>query len=243
MPSEPRDPKLEEIANLKDPRAMMAALKGHIADLSRNFEPVDLAGSVKYLVATAKILREDHERCYKGFEEAGWRTVNSKKDGGALDDTAFKDMQFWFRLSVRTFLSEVEGTAFAMRQVVIWAHRRGEIALSAGEQALLREESYRFDARKKEVEISPGNFLRTGDAIIFSLTFLARLVNPDFVPATGDNGWQSLKDLIEVRNQLTHPKELIQLYQDPEKFLETFPRARRWWYNSVVGVLAKVASP
>jgi hypothetical protein len=57
-------------------------------------------------------------------------------------------MQFNVRQLIRTFFAEVDGTLYAIRRVVLWAHQRGELSLTAAEVAVLREETYKFNPSK-----------------------------------------------------------------------------------------------
>jgi len=51
-------------------------------------------------------------------------------------------------------------------------------------------------------------FLPTKDMIKFTFKSFSKIFAPDYVLATGTNGWDKLVDSIEVRNRLTHPKNV-----------------------------------
>jgi hypothetical protein len=221
-------PDMAELQKLTgDPKKFLVAMKQKISSMSKEFKPADREDSFKYLNRTVALLRKDSDRSFGLFEESfsNWATDSQNTE-------LMEEMQFRIRQLIRTFFAEVEGTLYAARRVVLWAYERGEISLNTAEIAVLREETYKFNPRTREAEARPA-FNTTKEAFLLVFTFLPRLTNPDFKLDLTNNGWERFQKLLEVRHELTHPKEIIKLILDADTIMEIMPGARVWYYESL----------
>jgi hypothetical protein len=226
MPEKGKPLDLSELSKLVGkPVEMLAAIGTYLTAAEENFTPTDLRHSLQYLNGTVVYLREDSDRCYTLFADSFRRWLADSKN-----TELHKEFQFNVRQLIRTFFAEVDGTLFAMRQVVLWAHERGELDLSPAEVAVLREETYRFNPRNRQVEAKDA-FNSTKDSFLIAFTYLPRLLVPAFKLGLSDNGWECFQRLLDVRHELTHPKRSTRFVVDSEIITTTLPRARVWYYE------------
>jgi hypothetical protein len=221
-------PDMAELQKLTgDPKKFLAAMKQTISSISREFKPANREESYGYLSRAVGLLRKDSDRSFSLFEESFSNWAADRQNTELVEE-----MQFRVRQLIRTFFAEVEGTLYAARRVILWAHERGELTLNASEIAVLREETYKFNTRTREVEARSA-FNTTKEAFLLVFTFLPRLTNPEFKLDLSDNGWEYFQKLLEVRHELTHPKEIIRLIVDADTIMKIMPNARVWYYESL----------
>ena len=125
---------------------------------------------------------------------------------------------------VRTFFAEVEGVIYTMRGVILWAHERAELQLSAAEEVLLREEAYFVDLKRKKIRVR-GSFNRTLESFWLVFEVLPRIVRPEFTIDYSDSGWEKFQKLLGVRNDITHPKNTGDFMLKVEVLEEILPQA------------------
>ncbi len=234
----PKPVRFEDLKHLRDPFEQLKGLKEVIASVTASFTPADLAQSLKYLTGTVAILRKDTERCYSEYLAAARLCVESTRAGTVVDPTAHEHLLFHCRQTIRTFFAEVEGTAYAMKRVAMWAGERNELSLTVADIAVLREESYRFNPRKRVAEARPGNYSKTADSVVLAFAYLQRLFNSPVALDLSNDGWECFQQLLELRNNLTHPKDVLSLVVDVEVLLRILPRARTWFYESLQSLVA-----
>jgi len=221
---------IEDLERLKaegKPVELVAAVGAYLKNVGKNFIPNDLDHSLQFLRGTVSILKQDTDRCQERYHEAfrAWATDRQAQE-------TYKLFQFELRQLIRTFFAEADGTIYAARQVLLWAHGRGELSLSIPELAVLREESYRFNRRSKKAESRPA-FNSTIDSLLLAFSLLPGLRSSGFVLNLSDNGWECFQKLLEVRNNITHPKQLTDLAVDAEVTTQILPAARSWYYRSL----------
>ncbi|RIK35434.1 MAG: hypothetical protein DCC58_20505 [Chloroflexi bacterium] len=223
--------KLEALQREEDVQGVVDALGELLKTVSRTFRPTDLAHSLQSLRGTVSVLKGDTDRCLVRYELAFRDWLSDTRD-----QEKHKLLQFELRQLIRTFFAEVEGTMYSARQVILWAHERGEVGLSVPEQALLREESYRFDSKAKAAVAKPafGNAL---DSLLLTFTVIPRVFGSQSSLDLSRFGWQAFRELLEVRNAVTHPKELINLVVNAEVVTKKLPAARKWYYGSLVAAV------
>jgi hypothetical protein len=225
---------LEALKRQGDVHGVMEVLGEVLKTVSRTFRPTDLAHSLQSLRGTVGALKGDTDRCQARFEEAfeAWRAKTK-------DQAAHGLLHFEVRQLIRTFFAEVDGTVYSARQVILWAHERSEVDLSIPEIALLREESYRFDQKTKTAQARSA-FNSTLDSFLLTFTILPRLFKAESSLDLSEYGWQAFRELLEIRNAVTHPKEIINLVVDAKVITRILPAARSWYYASL---LAAVKDP
>lgn len=196
--------------------------------MSQSFRPTDLVHSVKVLTGTIGLLKKDTDVCQARYESsfASWAKSRSSID-------LFEILQFELRQLIRTFFAEVDGTLFSARQLLLWAHERGEIELAVPEIALLREEAYRFD-RKSQSAVVRSNFSSTLDTLLLTLTLLPRVFSASGPLDLSLDGWSQFQRLLGVRNSITHPREIRSLVIETDLVLKGLPAARSWYYSELM---------
>jgi hypothetical protein len=114
---------------------------------------------------------------------------------------------FRLRTYIRTQFAWIEGTLFGLKQVALTMHEH-EPCFSDGELTLLREVTY---------ELSDGGnvrerpkYLDTADNIKFIVKSVTKVFSLPDISFDGE-GWQCFKELIRLRNQITHPKDAFSL--------------------------------
>ena len=222
---------LERLKREGNVQGVMTKLGGLFKTVSRTFRPTDLAHSLQTLRGTIAALKGDTDRCQARFEEAFkvWLPDSKNQDAYGL-------LQFELRQLIRAFFSEVDGTVYSARQVILWAHERDEIELSIPETALLREETYRFDQKSKTAQARPA-FNSTLDSFLLTFTILPRLFKAASTLDLSQYGWQAFRELLGIRHAVTHPKKLVYLVADANIITKILPAARVWYYTSLLAAV------
>lgn len=222
---------LQALMREGNPQKVMEGLGTFLRTVSSTFKPSDLAHSLQSLRATVDTLKKDTDRCLQRFQSAlsAWLSDTKDMERHAL-------LQFELRQLIRTFFAEVDGTVYIIRHVILWAHERGEVELTPPELVLLREESYRFNRKRKKAE-SRQAFSSTLDSFLLTFTVVPRVFNRESLLDLSKHGWEAFQKLLDVRNTITHPTELINLVVDAEVITKTLPDARKWYYDSLVAAV------
>jgi hypothetical protein len=113
--------------------------------------------------------------------------------------------QFWRRNFIRVFFSVVEGYIFTMKQFALDAYDRGDVQFSLEELALLHELEFYLDKGKAK---GRQKFLKLADNFRFAFSMLAKAVGSSFKLDVGNNRWESFRNAMQIRNRITHPKDL-----------------------------------
>ncbi len=146
-----------------------------------------LSASIEYLNAMLRYFDGDTRKFYELANH--WMTAVAK--GGFRDGPEFTEWQIYERALIRSLFAEIEGTTAAMRQIVLWAHERGEYSLSETEQARLSEK-HRFNTCKDNFKLSFKHF-----TLLFESPYL---VNKN------SSEWNTFLKSIKIRDGLMHPK-------------------------------------
>lgn len=180
--------------------------------LLRDWAKRDVRAGISYLTTINSLLHED----------TNWLLSESreKEQEFSTGRLKYRDLQRWHRSLFRAYFAQVEGYTFALRQQVVWAADRGEVALTEAERATLLE-SDRFNSLKKNVELA--------------FEFFPRIVGGSYKLDKSTSGYQSFVRSMNVRHTLTHPK-------DPEDLLISgdalgdLNEAIRWFAGRVIEV-------
>ena len=132
---------------------------------------------------------------------------------------------FHKRNLVRTTFALIDGFAFQLRQVTLATLGETKL-LTDGDRAILREERYQLST--KGLPTVKDNYQKTLPMILFSLRVYAKNHGSDFVPDTSLNGWNCLKQAVEIRDRVTHPKSLTDLDINDEVGT-VFVEGVHWW--------------
>jgi hypothetical protein len=117
--------------------------------------------------------------------------------------------QFLARVMIRTFYTHAEAMLFALKRIVLTVHHDTDPALSLGEQAMLREETYDV-SDKGDIKARP-LFLRFAANLRFTFAILSRVYDLGVAPDYSHNRFQLFIGGNAVRNRLTHPKSAADL--------------------------------
>ena len=229
------DEALDKLTNERDPTDLLKGLKLVLDVAATSFEPTSLSVSLKYVRGISAILREDTKKCESLYSDST-RGILPSGPRGKVETVGLKDAIFWCRILIRTFFAEVEGSIFALRETILWAHEREEVELSTAEETLLREQTYLFNARKKRIETRPA-YGRTIESILLVCSTAERCWNCADAMDLSDNGWECFKRLLEVRNEITHPKGPTGLMVDIHILFRDLPRGVRWFRGVVDRIL------
>ena len=115
---------------------------------------------------------------------------------------------FRLRTYIRTFFALVEGTSFVVKQLALTMHEH-EPCFSEGELSLLRELTYELDDRGN-VRGRP-RYLGTADNIKFIVKSVTKAFGLQSNILFDGEGWERFKELIDLRNRITHPKDAASL--------------------------------
>ena len=136
------------------------------------------------------------------------------------DPSAFHKRNF-----VRTTFALMDGFAFQLRQVTLATLENTDL-VSDGDRAILREERYHLSSQGiPEVK---ENFQKTLPMILFSLRVYAKNHGSDFTPDTSLNGWNCLRQAVEIRDRVTHPKSMTDLDINDDVG-HVFAEGVHWW--------------
>lgn len=138
--------------------------------------------------------------------------------------------QFAHRTLIRTYFAFVEGIAYQLRQVTR-ASLEGSDLLTQGERALLREE--RFQLNSKGEPEAKENYQSVLPNLLFSVRCYVKNHGATYSPDTGNNGWDSMKRAIAIRDRIMHPKSAVGLEISDEDS-EHFIRAAEWWKRTLM---------
>lgn len=127
------------------------------------------------------------------------------------------------RMFVRSVFAYIEGVSFTMKGIAFLITPE---VFDLGERLLIEETQYRLkDNGKVKKEKAR---LRTEDSVRFAFASLHKAVRKDWDLKTERVGWELLDEMVDRRNQLTHPRKASQLHiDDPE--LEKVAQVFRWF--------------
>ena len=146
-----------------------------------------LAASIEYLNCMLGYFDADTRKFY-GLARQAMREVAKK---GFKDGPEFTEWQIYERALIRALFAEIEGITAAMRQVVLWAHDRGEYSLSEIEYVNLAEK-YRFNKLK--------------DNFSLAFKYFTLLVNSQYSIDKSTSQWRTFLRSIKIRDGVMHPK-------------------------------------
>jgi hypothetical protein len=132
-----------------------------------------------------------------------WKAHKDRAVEGAFlfEDGELDRFQFWFRALVRSFATQVEGTCYYLRKASADAFDRGRLpSLPAELRPKLLEEDPNTPGRKRY-----NSFLEN---VELGFEWFAAAFGKSFKLPKGDHRWGNFRQLVECRNQITHPKSL-----------------------------------
>lgn len=158
-----------------------------------------------------------------------WTILNADIDAaveyGRLNNTPYAQ-----RALVRAFFAAVEGLSYQMRQVTL-ASLAGTEFVTEEEVQLLREVRYSLDQNGRP-KAAP-TFLPFPESLLFSISIYAKNHGAVFEIDKSRSGWRALRQITQVRNNVTHPKapESLTLTENDLKALSD---ASDWWHETLL---------
>lgn len=195
------------------------------------FARLSRATSFQYFKSMEKALGADTRRymneCLK---------LKGERSESPLSQEEYAELGFWYRGLARELLTYIEGLLYVMRQLIAYSEERGEISLSPGESALVREVDYLFNLGRKRVEEKPrhNRFLEN---FILAFRFFPQVLGSRFEVDYGAHGWEKLQRLVKMRNDLTHPKSVHDTLLSPE-MPNVIRDAAGWFFGCMRDLIA-----
>lgn len=180
---------------------MMKILTDFAAELQTYSEQLELHNRME------DILREDLLACGK------LASGENKTDSGE-------------RSFVRAAFAMIEGSVFNLKQIALALSKHGKGGFSQAELVMLEEVSYDLDdkgATKSQVK-----FIPLPKNIKFAFSAAARAFRVAYELKVDDNGWNTFKDALVIRNRITHPKSIDDLKLS-DKEVQTVADATEWY--------------
>ena len=150
-----------------------------------------------------------------------------------------QDSQFARRTVIRTQFAFIEGLANSLAAVAARSAPVESGILSVGDLALLEERDFALDDRGELV--CRNARLPLLKRIRHVLRCYPRIHGASFDPHYGGAGWQALRDSLELRHRLTHPKNETSLRVSDEEF-EKAAVAFDWFQTTIRDLLKECAS-
>ena len=132
---------------------------------------------------------------------------------------------FAYRTCLRTLFSELEAKMFLFHGLLLHMHDRSMLELSTEEIMILKEQSCSVGHNGKIC--TSQKFIPFKDNLLFTLSLSERFFNKDVFRDTNDPKWQDVLALIEIRNRITHPKNMSDL-QISDREVKIFNRGQDW---------------
>lgn len=171
----------------------------------------ELAAFVHRMLELQEVLNEDTAESLELFE--------------------FASPDFCTRTMVRTLSAEIEARIYLLEQFLVGLHEVSPeiFKISADELQVLKSQSVSL---KSNGEITVAvRFFPFRERLLFVLKLASRVLNPAAKPDTYCMSWDSVKEFVEIRNRLTHPKKLKDMHITDEE-IDHLNRAQTWIRNS-----------
>lgn len=142
--------------------------------------------------------------------------------------------QFSHRTLFRSYFAFVEGLSFQLRQVTLASLGETDVLTSA-EISLLREERFQLD--RKGTPESRENYQSFLPNLLFSIRCYVKNHGATYLPDLGNNGWESMRKAVEIRDRLTHPKSApgLEVTNEDSRHLAA---AAAWWKRTLLEMFA-----
>jgi hypothetical protein len=139
--------------------------------------------------------------------------------------------RFWYRMFVRSFFAHIEGLIYKLQiQALNWNEANNLNRLTNAEKAVIKQENY---ALNKKGKINKHNSFNSIDRNLrFTIRILKKVYNVRYIlELDSDNRWNDFKKSIQMRNNITHPKNEKDLILS-EADIDTLLNARKWFLEN-----------
>ena len=195
-------------------------LPDDVQQYAENFARRSIGNSIVFFGHWNKLLQRDVDRATKIMIE--------RQDQVHAKQIEWEEFAFHVRHLVHAAFAQVEGLSYVLRQIALWARDRGEIVLTDDEAAELKEVDRRNDA------IVRRNSIVRNLELGYSMFSRALGLDPPLRIDKGGVGWRNFSAALEIRNDITHPKNLysFSLLESLEK-LDQFDKAKVWFWGEM----------
>jgi hypothetical protein len=158
--------------------------------------------------------------------------VLNEDSAEALDMFRFGTHDFCARTMVRTLSAEFEAQIYFLEQFLIGLNEASPeiFKISSDELQVLKAQTLAIKP-SGELSASP-RFHPFRERLLFTLRIASRVINPAAKPDTYCLNWASVKEFVEIRNRLTHPKRVKDLHVSDEE-IDHLNRAQDWIRGSM----------
>lgn len=137
--------------------------------------------------------------------------------------------QLWRRLFIKAVYSHIEAICFNMKQMTYYLlKRQSDRKLKIAEVAMLLEKSYYLDRQGKAVTRKPPHIKPQWNLQFALKTFARATGNKNFILDKKNEGWQSYSEGVDIRNRITHPKNVSDLRITDEEIMK-IKKALKWF--------------
>jgi hypothetical protein len=140
------------------------------------------------------------------------------------------EIRYCQRSNVKNFFSILECLIFQFKRISLIAYQLDIAEFSESEIALLKEETYELN-NKGDVETKISK-LKTTDNFLFSVKMLERAFNYSIGFEKNSKQWQDFLTAIKIRNRLTHPKTIEELFITDNE-VNVINRVIEWFFQIV----------
>lgn len=167
------------------------------------------------------------------FSRTFWDLYKALKEEA---DHWWKELQshyqddFLRRAAVRATFACVEGVIFGLKQLALALPTKNTYTLTAAEEALLREKTYKID--KKGMAGEDKAKIGLSSNLLFTFYIVAKIMGESSPIDVSKNEWKIFKDAIEIRDRLMHPKSVAALEVSDEE-IQKVNQAYCWFHNNL----------
>ena len=181
-----------------------------------------LGASIQYLVDMERMFDHDTRRLFELVRKHIDSVLEDRHDPAKFDE-----FQLFARAFVRALFAHVEGVTYLMRQVIIWAHDRGEIALTEAE---------RSDLNEREPMTGKPRFNSLKENFRLAFQHFPKLFGSPYQLDKSGQDWHFFCASIKVRDAITHPKTTSEFKLSSDALREA-QRAAVWFNESLRDLL------
>ncbi len=143
------------------------------------------------------------------------------------------DNQTWRRAYIRAVFSSIESIIFNMKKYIKEVGKNDFLPLSELEQKKLNEfYSEKATDGKEIVKIFRLSFLEN---ITFTIDLFAFANYLSMNIDKNSTGWELLKESVKIRNRITHPKNLQDIFIRKVELNKVF-KAHNWFINTIINL-------
>lgn len=164
--------------------------------------------------------------------KAVYATLREDFTKAAEQEKVEEPTQYHLRMRVRAEFALLDGLLYQLRQITL-ATLRAEGGLEAEEVVLLREMQYRLGGNG---QISSWERYESFLSLLpFTLRMYAKNHGTRFEPDLDDEGWEAMKEYVDIRDRIAHPKSSGALELSRHDLDQVY-LASEWWQENLIAL-------